>query len=259
MLKDVVENCPKEYASVTLGYAPPYGETRYISSVEVGEALKSWGLYDFKLVGEGVKVVRKSDFIRWEEALPLVRKFLLTVFGEATVELKEEGGLFCPPGSKVFLDYDPRFPTNWRDYRLVVKGRNFKRSFPLSEVFSIKVRVWVAKEDLKRGEKITLSKVESVLMDLNRVPVDVLECVEGKEALFEVKAGTVLTRSLVRGTLLVRKGEKVRGVVRVGAVVVRLWAVALDDGGEGDLIRLKTDEGRILKGKVIGDGEAEIL
>jgi flagella basal body P-ring formation protein FlgA len=57
----------------------------------------------------------------------------------------------------------------------------------------------------------------------------------------------------------VRRGERVSLVARVGAVVAAVDAEALQDGGTGEVIRVRNlQNGKVLPARVIGAGQVEV-
>ena len=78
-------------------------------------------------------------------------------------------------------------------------------------------------------------------------------------AVRDLRAGDLLSRTVIRLPMLVRRGSEVVTHARVGVVVVTGRATAREPGRLGDLISLVNDEsGRQLTGRVVAAGEVEV-
>lgn len=73
-----------------------------------------------------------------------------------------------------------------------------------------------------------------------------------------VREGEVLREPAVAPPPAVRAGEPVQGVVRRGAVELRVWGVALNDAAVGDIVHLRTTDGRRFTGTASGTASATL-
>jgi len=74
-----------------------------------------------------------------------------------------------------------------------------------------------------------------------------------------LRAGTVLTESMLRRLPSVRRDELVTVLVRAGSLTLRARAVALADGRDGDVVVLQNPaSGRRIRGLVVGPGLVEV-
>lgn len=105
--------------------------------------------------------------------------------------------------------------------------------------------------------------VERVTTDVGRMPLQVLPpegAVIGARVLRPIPAGRPIVASMVAATPLVRSGDEVRTIVRVGTLEVRGMAIAAQTGTLGEKIRVVNAESRrALEGRVIGEGEVEVI
>jgi flagella basal body P-ring formation protein FlgA len=84
--------------------------------------------------------------------------------------------------------------------------------------------------------------------------------VVGGRAVRDLAAGEVVTPALVRAQPLVKSGETVRAVVRMGSVEATGQAVAQQSGRRHDRIRLINPESRRqMFGRITGLGEVEVI
>jgi len=125
-----------------------------------------------------------------------------------------------------------------------------------------KVKVFVAKEDIDKGTPISkeLFRVEERFM--KSVPSDLRlssEEFENFVASTRIVKGTMLRRSLLKEIPAVKAGDVVNAVFKSGAIEVVFQTIAIDTGSIGKVIRLKRDDGKVLRGKVISRGKVEVV
>jgi flagella basal body P-ring formation protein FlgA len=120
-----------------------------------------------------------------------------------------------------------------------------------------------ARRSVARSEELTAEDVEEVdgpFVDelLRRVPA--LDDVIGARARRNLVSGEALTASDVDVPPVVRTGDAVQAIVRIGAVEAEGRAVASGSGNLGDIVRV-TPPGtrRTLKARIIGPGKVEIV
>ena len=115
---------------------------------------------------------------------------------------------------------------------------------------------------IERGTVLNDDDVVLVDADIGAVPLKPLPTVVevvGAMVVRDLSAGDLLSRTVIRLPMLVRRGSEVVTHVRVGVVVVTGRATAREAGRLGDLISLVNDEsGRRLTGRVVGAGEVEV-
>ena len=75
-----------------------------------------------------------------------------------------------------------------------------------------------------------------------------------------IAEGRAILASMVATTQLVKSGDEVQTVVRIGALEARGAAIASQSGALGDEIRVvNADSKRALKARVTGEGEVEVI
>lgn len=116
--------------------------------------------------------------------------------------------------------------------------------------------------DVRRGEQLDARHVV-----LQRTKVDgalggeplAASAVTGATALHDLARGAVLTTRDVQRAVLVRRGDVVQLQVKKGPIVARVSAIAANDAGLGDKVRVTTtDSKRELSATVIGRGNVEV-
>lgn len=117
-----------------------------------------------------------------------------------------------------------------------------------SEVF---LYVFRAKKRLTRGNVLSKIDYERVLIPIQKSPNDPLEDLSNTlVAKFTVQKNRVLSRHQFKIKSLVSKGEIVQAYLKDENLVLQVEAVALKSGNKNDIIRIKTDEGKVLNAKV---------
>lgn len=86
------------------------------------------------------------------------------------------------------------------------------------------------------------------------------EAVGRSRALRDFAPGTCLARSSLAVVPLVRAGQDVRGMARIGGVEAEAMLVAGDPGDVGDVIRVVNPQSRrALKARIVGAGVVEVI
>jgi flagella basal body P-ring formation protein FlgA len=84
--------------------------------------------------------------------------------------------------------------------------------------------------------------------------------ITGARVMRPLEAGTIFQAADVIIPPLVKSGEPVTAVVRIGAVEVTAAMTALDAGSLGDEIRIAlADRKRTLRGRIVGPGRVEVM
>lgn len=119
----------------------------------------------------------------------------------------------------------------------------------------------VGKRALTAHQVLTAGDVESREIDYQRAPGQYLQdiqALQGATLTMPAPAGTPLRLDMLRRPTAVRAGQRVSVLAEGAGFAVRQEAVALQSGAVGDLIRLKTQTGRIIQGTVTDAGQARI-
>jgi flagella basal body P-ring formation protein FlgA len=120
-----------------------------------------------------------------------------------------------------------------------------------------------ARRAIGRDQALVAGDVEEINAPLRNQPikrVPALADVIGTRLRRQVAAGEAITSAVVQVTPVVRSGDKVTMLVRVGVVEAEGRGVASGSGHVGDVIRV-TNQGtrRPLKARITGPGEVEII
>lgn len=136
----------------------------------------------------------------------------------------------------------------------------------VSAAVEAKVEQWrevpVASRTLPRGSLIALGDLAMARMDIARLPIDSVSDqtqVMGLATTQDIGAGEVLRRSKIAVPPMVTNGSRVTMRYRSGALLVTASGTALENGIEGQEIRVRNESSRrTITGKVIEPGLIEI-
>ncbi|WP_157956935.1 flagellar basal body P-ring formation chaperone FlgA [Salinicola aestuarinus] len=120
---------------------------------------------------------------------------------------------------------------------------------------SATIRHLVAARTLDPGDPVDAAALTWATTDITRLQrgyLDSMERVTGKVATRRIPSGATLTDAMVRAPWLVERGSSVVLVARGDGFSISRSVEALDNGGLGSSVRLKTQNNQILQGRVIG-------
>lgn len=80
----------------------------------------------------------------------------------------------------------------------------------------------------------------------------------GKILKFSIGAGQVLRQDMLRAPLLIRQGQTVTLRARGNGFVVSQEGQALNNAGEGEIVRIRTASSQVISARTMADGSAEI-
>jgi flagella basal body P-ring formation protein FlgA len=122
-------------------------------------------------------------------------------------------------------------------------------------VAHVRTRQTIARRQVLAASDLVVSLDEVGRVPLQRLPT--LDEVVGASASRNLEAGTVMTRHNVDAVPLVKSGDSVVTIVRLGAIEGRGRAVAGGTAAMGETVRVVVNR-RSLRGRVVGPGEVEI-
>ena len=116
----------------------------------------------------------------------------------------------------------------------------------LAEVSPPPMPAVVAVRPITRGDVVTAIDVELRMLDANskpagqRVAIDKVDSVIGKEARQSIQVGDVLLTDSIQSPILVKRGDVITVTSESGGIRVRTTAKALHEGSRGDLIQVES-------------------
>ncbi len=218
----------------------------------------------------GFKIEGKNKIVSFslncvKDDLSFLRKYLIKSYKRLypsirieRVVLKKSSGVFFSENDIESIEISPSSLKREKGFlRVVLKnGKRVHISYEM-EAF---IGVLKAKRDIKRGESLfgsLFSKEEVKFRFFYGKPVTKGNFLALKAKRF-IREGEILTENMIKKRKEIEKGDKVRAYIRDDALVVGFEVTALDEGGVGDIIRVKRDKGKIFKAKVISKKAVEI-
>ena len=126
-----------------------------------------------------------------------------------------------------------------------------------------RLRVYRAKEDIRRGQVLSPSMFEEDYMWVKAIPSDLKISVDELEnyvAGTNIPKGTILRRVYLRAVPAVRYGQRVKAVYKYNTTIVIFYATAMDTGHVGKVIRIKSElSDRVLRARVVSREEVEVF
>ncbi len=260
----------EDLKNVDLGESPAPRLRVSIRGQEILEKIEAQGIpldaFGYS-IPQVVEVERKGRVLRREEVQKAARA-VVEQDPSLDVQIRE-----------VMWTHGQVIPTGETDIEVDTMGRPGSGKLPLRVVVRVAgkpaarflatavVDDWrevpVLTSTVERGMLISPDDVELVRLNMFKQPadtVDKLKSVVGRRAKNRLRAGSVIRRSLVDIPPMIEKGKSVTMVFRSGVFEATATGVALDDGHEHGVIRVKNDSSRrIVQANVLNPNEVEVL
>jgi flagella basal body P-ring formation protein FlgA len=124
-------------------------------------------------------------------------------------------------------------------------------------------RVLVTNHPLLRGDGLGVADVHAEERDVTHLGYGYIENIEqvaGRTLSRALPTGSVLTPAALGGRRMVRAGDHVQMIARLGNIEVRATGVALGSGDNGARLRVRNaDSGKVIDGMVSAPGEVVAL
>ena len=107
--------------------------------------------------------------------------------------------------------------------------------------------VWTAARNIERGQRITDGLVRRERVELRRQRRNAIEDVDqlrGKRAKRSIRAGQVLTATMLEGIPVVKRGDPVIIIAQSGSLLIRAIGKALQAGGVGETVQVENTSTR---------------
>ena len=196
----------------------------------------------------------------------------LQKFQEAFPHVRIEG--------KPMISIKSSLPNDFAHYRLeaisLPPNTLHKKSGSFTALFSVgdkkkkmtfyyemdaKVLAFKARRNLQSGKILQNDDVEALLVDIDTLP--------SKPIVGEIPSNLIVKNSIKEGQILggyffetkkdVMKKDSIKVYFIDGPLVIELNAIVLDDANIGDVVKVKTDQGKVLNAKILSINEAKIL
>lgn len=129
----------------------------------------------------------------------------------------------------------------------------------------VDVQVWapvlVVKESVQSGQEIKPEQVEFRTMDIAALKqgwISDLSALERKTALRPLWPGMTLSRDNLKGQPLLKYGDTVKVMIIGPGFQIAGTAMALEAAEKGDIVKIKTDQGKVLHGVAVEELVVEV-
>lgn len=127
--------------------------------------------------------------------------------------------------------------------------------------FKVWSPVLVVKEQIQRGEEIAAEQVEFRTMNLAELKqgwlTDVTD-LKNKTAVRPLWPGTTLNHEALKGRALLQYGDTVKIMVQGPGFQIAGSGTAMERAEKGDIVKIKTAQGKVLHGIAIGEMLVEV-
>ncbi len=153
------------------------------------------------------------------------------------------------------------FKKNRGNFIVVYQKENGKklRIFFRYEV-DAKILLFKAKNNITNGKILSPFDIEKEWVDFKKIPPNFIKEFKGGRFVSKnyIKKGEVIASYMLKKRTLVRKNEIVKAVINEGGVEVDFFAKALNDADLNEIVKLRGNNGKIYRGKVVKEGVAQI-
>jgi len=136
---------------------------------------------------------------------------------------------------------------------LDIKG--LRKTFYFYFEIDARLHGFKAKNNLPNGTILAPEAIESAVFDLDEINDIPLEEFEPNRWVLKnyIRQGTIILLRHLEPKPLVSRHDYVDALIKDGGLTITIRAQALNDGKKGDIIRIKTSDGRMLNGVVISN------
>ena len=241
-----------EIQSTVVGQAPLPGRSAYIHASQVESALKRNNIdtANYRIVAQGpVKVSRNHDIVSADRIKDVATNYIKSNAPWDSEQMKirpirYSQSHIVSPGEVTFQVIAPKH-TDWIGaipfkVNILVNGEVVKRT-----AVSCYIEVWqnvvTAAKPLGAKQPITIADIKVVRMNMARTPANAIvrmDQVVGKRANRSIAINSVLRSDQVDTTPIIRKGDMVQVLAESSNIKITTLAVAQENGGLGERIRL---------------------
>ncbi len=138
---------------------------------------------------------------------------------------------------------------------------NKERKLYFSYEMNAKATVFKAKRNLLNGKILTIDDYDTTLVSLDALPTRAIvqEMPHNLVVKSNIKEGQIFTDYLFDVKRLVYKKESIKALFKEDGLSIEVQATLLEDADLGDIVKIKTEQGKVLSAKIISSKEAVIV
>jgi len=156
---------------------------------------------------------------------------------------------------------DAMLKKNSGSFVAVFKVGNREKKLYFAYEMNAKVMVFKAKHNLLNGKILTNDDYESVWESLDALPNRVITNEIPQNAVIKngVKEGQILTDFHLDIKKMLSRKASIKALLKEEGLVIEVQATLLEDGNIGDVVKIRTEQGKILSAKILSPYEVIIL
>lgn len=267
--KDKVERI-HALREIPLGEAPTPKGRLTLAGAKIIDAIEDAGIKRETIgysIPHSVIVERLGRSIDAAELLPVVRD-KLAADADYDLQVREvvlKNGQIVPIGES---EYDVQILGKPQAGKIPVRIAAFVEKEPAARFLATAIvddwrEVPVLKRSVERGMLISADDIELVRLNLFNQPKDVAsdtQEVVGRRVKTRLRAGDVVRKTTIDIPPTISRGKQVTMTFQKGMFKATALGLALDDGLEGEFIRLKNvDSKKILRAKIVSKDEVIVV
>jgi flagella basal body P-ring formation protein FlgA len=257
MLSDIIPEIEKDAPLMDL----PHSSRFQIPFIRVEALLKEHG---FKAVDKSGGLVTLIRHCVSDDLLKPLENMLYKEFKNRykTIEIKN---LNLVPQSPLASDFKDFTFEKWRISSSTLRrskgsfsatyldAKGMRKTFYFRFEIDATLKGFKAKHNLSNGTILTLEALEPAYFNLDEISDVPLETFESNEWILKhyIRQDTVILLRHLEQKPLVTRHSYVDALVRDGGLVITMRAQALSDGSKGDIVRVRTSEGRMFNAIVM--------
>ena len=138
---------------------------------------------------------------------------------------------------------------------------NKRKKIYFSYEMQAKVVAFKAKRNLQSGKILQDDDFERLFVDIDALPSKAIVGALSPNLIVKnhIKEGQVFSEYFFDTKKDVMKKESIKAFLSEGSLVIELHVTLLDDANIGDIVKVKTEQGKVLNAKILSAKEAMIL
>ncbi len=146
-------------------------------------------------------------------------------------------------------------------FKVIFKTPKREKSIYFKFNIDATIDVFKAKHKLYNDKILLKNNYEKVSIKIDKLPSKVITCSMPKKLMTKnyISANSILTMNKFKYKKDVLRGTNIRAYIRNGMLVLETEATLLQDGDVGDIVKIKTDNGKLFRAKLISRYKAIIL
>jgi len=147
------------------------------------------------------------------------------------------------------------------NFRVLFKTKKKVKKIYFRFNINAKIDIFKAKHKLYNDKILTQNDYEKVSIKLDKLPSKIITCKMPERLITKnyISVGSVLTMNKFRYKKDVLRGTHVKAYLKDGALVLETEATVLRDANVGEIVKIKTANGKLFRAKIISNYKAIIL